>query len=236
MAHTKIIQSGTQVEIYQYERDAPQKVTRKKSRRANSRRRTRSVQRSRLTFFRLVRANVSAEARPALVTLTMREVCTLGQAWKCFTAFALRVRKKRKSNFAFIAVPEFQKRGAVHFHVLVWGLSDVEIARERDSRAVAQQWGHGYVDIRPTDGSEKLAGYLAKYMFKAMWDERLLGNKAFSGSRNLVRPVSLNSPVQVDEAQKQWGIGVDNPVLTEKEYPTKWMGKCVYKVYSIAPV
>jgi len=231
--YTKVVQSGTQIEIYEYERDPPQKAPRKKKRNAYRKRSSRNVFRARSTFFRLVRSNIGTNKRPALLTLTMREVCTLREAWRAFTLFAQRVRAKRKGVFSFVAVPEFQKRGAVHFHVLAWGLSDDEIISERHTRRIALLWGHGFVDIRPTDGSPKLAGYLSKYMFKAMWDERLLGNKSFSSSRNLVRSVSISAPSAVDVAKEQWGITGDTVPLTEKTYSTKWMGSCNYKTYSL---
>jgi len=243
--YTKIIQSGTQIEVWNYEKE-PIPITRRRKKRRYSygRRYTRNVHRARSSFFRLVRANVSPESRPALLTLTMREIVSIGEGWKAFTYFANRLRKARP-EIAFVAVPEFQKRGAVHFHCLIWGFYDEEIARERDTRRIAELWGHGFIDIRATDGSPKLATYIAKYMFKAMWDERLLGKKSFSASRNLVRSVSVKNQasVAIIEAQIQgtrFGLageileGVDKPLLPlqEREYMTKWLGKCDYKVYN----
>lgn len=231
--YTKVIQSGRLIEIFEYEKDPIPAIRRRKKRYANPRRRIRNVQSARASFFRLVRANIGTGQVPALLTLTMREILSLREGWRAFTLFAQRLRTRKKSSFSFVAVPEFQKRGAVHFHVLVWGLSHEEIARERNTRRIAELWGHGFVDIRATDGSPRLATYLAKYMFKAMYDVRLAGQKAYSGSRNLVRSVSVSNPAAVDIAKEQWGIGVDNPPLTECEYETKWLGRCNYQVFEI---
>jgi len=233
MAYTKIVQSGTLLEVFEYENE-PLTTPRsnKKLKYRNTKRYTRNVWRARKSFFRLVRANVSATKRPALLTLTMREVVSIKQGWRSFTSFAQRLRYQMPS-VAFIAVPEFQERGAVHFHVLVWGLTDEQIISERHTRRIALLWRHGFIDIRSTDGSPKLAGYLSKYMFKAMWDERLSGTKSYSGSRNLMRSVSLNTPFQVDTVKAEFDLeSVDNPPLQIREYQTKWLGKCIYKVYS----
>jgi len=242
--YEKIIKSGDVVEIWQYEKEPPEYRPRKKSRYKNPRRYRRNVSRARATFFRLVQANLGAGKIPAFLTLTMREIVSIRDGWKAFQAFGARVRRNYSGRLAYIAVPEFQKRGAVHFHCLVWGLTDEEIIRERTTRRIAELWGHGFIDLRSSDGSPKLAGYLAKYMFKAMWDERLSGAKSYSASRSLMRSVSLKSKTAVALVEAEINgdrintdgtisLGVDNPLLPEKEreYSTEWMGKCNYKVY-----
>jgi len=242
--YTKIIRSGTIVEVYTYEKDPPEYRPRKKSRFKNPRRYRRNVSRARATFFRLVLSNLGAGQTPAFLTLTMREIVSLRAGWKAFQAFGAKLRHHYPGRLAYIAVPEFQERGAVHFHCLVWGLTDEEIASERGSRRIAKLWGHGFIDARSSDGSPKLAGYLAKYMFKAMWDERLSGQKSYSASRSLMRSVSLKSKTAValvemeingDRINIDGSIskGVDNPLVPEKEkeYTTEWLGKCNYKVY-----
>jgi len=246
--YQKIIRSGSLVEIYTYEKDPPEYRPRKKSRYKNPRRRKRNVSRARATFFRLVQANLGSGQRPAFLTLTMREIVPLRDGYRAFTRFIERW-KYSQSGISYIAVPEFQERGAVHFHCLVWGLSDEEIFRERSQRRIAKLWSHGFIDIRTSDGSPKLAGYLAKYMFKAMWDERLTGAKSYSASRSLVRPVSVKSKTAVAYIQGEIdgdrinadgtiSQGVDNRLVPEKEkeYNTEWMGKCNYKVYRFGQV
>jgi len=242
--YTKVIQSGNLIEIYTYEKDPPEFRPRKKSRFKNTRRYRRNVERARVSFFRLVRANLGPTRVPAFITLTMRDVVSLGEGWKAFTRFAARLKYRTKGRVSLIAVPEFQKRGAVHFHCLAWGLTHEEIIGERTTRTFAQLWGHGFIDIRPSDGSPKLAGYLAKYMSKALYDERLSGKKSYSASRSLMRSVPLKSKTAVAIIEREIAgdrlqpdgsflVGVDIPLLPEKEkrYTTRWMGECNYKVY-----
>jgi len=247
--YEKIIKSGDIVEIYTYEKDPPQYRPRRKSRFKNPRRYRRNVSRARATFFRLVQANLGGAQRPAFLTLTMREVVSLREGWRAFTRFADKSKRSSKGAVRFIAVPEFQERGAVHFHCLVWGLTDAEILTERSTRKMASLWGHGFIDLRVSDGSPKLAGYLAKYMFKAMHDTRLSGAKSYSASRSLLRPVSLRSKSATELVMHEIvgnriningtiSQGVDSPAVLEKEkeYTTEWMGKCNYKVYRFSAI
>jgi len=246
--YIKFIQSGSMLERYEYEKEP---VINAKRKRVIARwepfgvRRTSSAKRAQSSFFRLVRANISPTRPPALLTLTMREIITLKEAWRAYQLFAQRWRRS-VSGVSYIAVSEFQRRGAVHFHVLVWGLNDDEIAGERNTRRIAKLWGHGFVDIRSSDGSPRLATYLAKYLFKAVHDPRNVGQKLYSASRNVVRSVSVKSKEAVNffereisgqrEAVTQEELGgVDNSLecLKEVVYTTKWLGKCVYKVYNL---
>jgi len=244
--YTKIVKSGTLVEIFSYAKAPEPYQRRRKSRTRNPRRYRRNVSRSRATFFRLVRSNLGAGARPAFVTLTMREVVSVKAGWRAYTLFSQRLKNSFKGRAALVGVLEFQERGAIHFHCLVWGLTDEEIAQERSTRRIAKLWGHGFVDVRQSDGSPKLAGYLAKYMFKAMYDERLSGQKSYSASRSLVRSVPLTGKEAVAlvvfeieggriNTDGTLSIGVDNPLVPEieREYDTQWLGKCNYKAYNL---
>lgn len=236
MAYTKVIQSGNLVEEWVYEREpSPKSHIQLKPRRKRilQERRPDHIIKCRKDFTRLVRANLNPQWPPALMTLTMRDIVDISDAYKLYTAFGRKLKKHYGDEIAWIAVPEFQKRGAVHFHVLLFNFHDSHIKSERRTRRMAGYWGHGFVDLVKTDGSEKLSGYLAKYMSKAMSDHRLVGKRAYSASRNVLRPVSLNTPFQIKFAKQIWGLAVDNSPLQEREYSTMFLGKCVYKSYLI---
>ncbi len=248
MGYTKIIQSGDLIEKYEYEKPPPERVPRKvkpgriapwsdqltEERRADCihKRRISSINRCRQSFFRLVRANLHAGA-PILLTLTMLDIVDLRTAYACYHEFGQRLRRIIGKNTSWIAVPEFQKRDAVHFHVLIWNLPHEYIETEPDTRRIQNLWRAGYVDLVQTDGSPKLATYLAKYMSKAMQDPRLLGQKAYSASRNILRPVSFNTQTSVNTACEVWGITDETKPEYDREFDTKWMGKCRYTSYSI---
>lgn len=267
--YKKIIQNGDTIEVYEYEKDPPEYRQRKKSRYKNTRRRAKNVSRAHASLFRLVQANMGPNKIPAFLTLTMRDIVSLRAGWGAFQKFTHKLRRVAPGPISYIAVPEFQKRGAVHFHCLVWGceffnpceisnifyvdktgkkhrkhICDVAYNCERKSRRIAELWGAGFADLFKSDGDERLAGYLAKYLSKAMHDIRYTGEKSYSASRSLLRSVHLKTQEAIyyveaeiagSRIQADGSIieGVDKPLAPKKErtYSTKWMGLCNYKVY-----
>jgi len=236
MAYVKVVQSGTLLEIYEYERELPRrkiKIQKRKTERTRvsiSRRRD-NVARLKKNFVRLIRANLDGNGNPILFTFTMVEVVRIFTGYECFTRFVERLRWKYGKDFRYIAVPEFQKRGAVHFHVLAWGLPEKIVQNERIDRTIQRLWGYGFVDCVSTDGSPRLATYLGKYMQKAVFDDRLLSQKAYVCSRNVLRPLSYPYAQAVANADLIWGV--DTLVAFKKSFDTIWLGRCDYTSYEL---
>jgi len=230
----KVVQSGNIIETYAYEK-TPVVITRRKKRRTYTNdlstlsiRRKDNIWRYKKSFLRLVWANLRANDRPALFTFTMLEVVSLEEARHCWRGFVERLRGLQGSLWRFIVVPEFQKRGAVHFHALIWGLPHDLIENERSERTIQNLWGYGYVDCLFTDGSPLLAGYLAKYMSKGLQDVRLLRKKAYSASRNVLRPVFVSSSEAYSFIEEEVR-GVDNSQIYQNSFDTMYLGRCHYK-------
>lgn len=236
MAYTKVIQSGDLVEQWEYEREPnPERLVRRKPRIKRSfsmERRLDNIIKTKSSFRRLVRANLVLNAPPALLTLTMMDIVPINEAYKEFTRFMHEIRRLHK-HVQWIAVPEFQKRGAVHFHALMFQLPHEIVKNERRTRYLAHHWGQGFVDIKRTDGSAKLSGYLAKYMSKAMHDKRLLSKRGYTSSRGVRRPVTLSTSFQRITAMAAWGLGVDKLPVQQREYATIHLGRCVYKQFIV---
>jgi len=191
-----------------------------------------SLRRARRNFIRIARTNLTRESKPAFLTLTFATNADIVYASPRFNTFTKRLAY-HYSGIRYIAVPEFQKRGAIHYHLLVWGLPLKEIYTERQTRKIASLWGHGYVDVLPTDGSTKLASYMAKYLFKAVQDIRLAGRRAYTLSRNVLRPDFNFPPLSIDFISEIWGKDVNIEVLTDRKYPTDWLGWCRYRLLKI---
>jgi len=261
MPYTKIIQSGDLVEEWVYER-VPAVETRdtKKPRRKSlfpTERRADSILRCKDAFKRLVRANLSRQGGyPALMTVNMREIVDISVGYAFYTQFSKNLRRRFGDHVSLLSVPEFQQRGALHFHTLIWGLPPSLPCRfsksfywdkvgkkhrrhvcpkkrncERKLRTLSRFWPHGFLDIVETDGSPRLSTYLSKYMSKAMHDERLVGKRAYTSSGELLRPVSLNRPAHIELAKDQWGMVGDNLLHARREYDTLFLGRCVKSDY-----
>lgn len=243
MGYKKIISYGRVVEYYEYEKNINEYalVKAQGTRRARvamslnsssdkihetKKKRRDSVARCSLSFRRLVSANLGESPYPLLATFTHKDnVTDTDVAHANFNAFARSARRLWGVGFRYIAVPETQKRGSIHFHALLWGIPQQQevLGEERFTRLVAKLWGQGYVDLKQTDGNEKLSTYLSKYMAKAFLDNSLFYRKAYITSRNINRPVSIygfsNVGPIVDDR-----IG-DNYTCEENIFQTQWLGK-----------
>lgn len=253
MGYNKFIRSGNTLELYQYDRDI--QISRNTQRTHKGRnglpsvvddrsdtlrreeyegKRKDNASRASMAFRRLILSNLGGSDVPLLVTCTYAEnQCDIRQGYKDFCSFIQALRYKFGKVFRYIAVPEFQKRGAVHFHALFWGLPKTVIETERHTRLVAGLWGHGFVYLKETDGNEKLSSYLAKYMAKSFIDYRLKNQKAYTCSRNLLRPqiVGGMNNFTLDAIVQE--LGVTGEAKIDKTYDTHWLGKAHYRVFTI---
>jgi len=106
-----------------------------------------------------------------LLTLTYRENQTdIKQGWKDLQAFNRKMKWRFKDRWQYVAVPEYQKRGAVHWHLAISGYFPVKTVR-RFWREIV---GEGNIDITsPKERIQKnswnpkrIANYLSKYIQK----------------------------------------------------------------------
>lgn len=252
MAFSKYIVYGNCLELYTYEKDFYEGLRRSKRNseadlmfedngnvgefemgKAKQGRREDNAQRVRMAFRRLVISNLTPRENPLLITFTYEQNQTdLRQGYRDFTSFIQSLRYRYRDQFSYISVPEFQKRGAVHFHALFWGLPPQLFLEERQTRFLAKLWSLGFLYIKQTDGNQKIAGYLSKYMAKAFTDPRLKSQKSYVASRNIKRPIigsgNFNFGCVLDEF-----LGVDNYPIVSRDYMTEYLGKCNYQLFNI---
>jgi len=193
MPSYRVIVSGHVVEIYKYQgsilkkdddtflsdkggRDKDGKEERKAEYNATVN------QRARNKIRRLINANFTEES--LFVTLTykknMQDIQASNENLKKF----VQKMKRRQKDFIYVAVIEFQKRGAIHYHMLCnyrvqWNNLEELQAHERD---LGDIWGHGFVDIGYKK-NDNAGAYLIKYMTKDNDDERLKGKQRYFFSR-----------------------------------------------------
>ncbi len=150
-----------------------------------------NIMRSKLQCQRLAKCN--SNIWETFITLTFAENLTdIKIANKEFNKFISKIKRVYK-NFAYICVPEFQKRGAIHYHLL----TNVNINNEKliykqlDNKKFLhiKFWNNGFDKIENIQGDiKKIIGYISKYMTKDI-DKRLFRKHRYMYSRNLNKPI-----------------------------------------------
>lgn len=122
------------------------------------------------------------------LTLTFAENITdIETANYEFTLFIRRlsweILHAKDSFLKYVTVIEFQKRGAIHYHVIFFNLPFVE------KEKIGCLWKRGYIKISVIDNINDIGYYVTKYMAKDFDDPRLKGHKCYFVSRGLKKPV-----------------------------------------------
>lgn len=149
-------------------------------------------------------ASENADQWKSFVTLTFAEnVTDINKANKLFNNY-ITIIKRYYPDFMYLGVPEFQKRGAVHYHFLSNLRCGIEYPEREVIRTYNKEkdryfdikyhdlpyWSHGYstaFDLSCTDQNFNVALYMCKYLFKDI-DNRLFGRKKILKSNNLRKP------------------------------------------------
>lgn len=152
---------------------------------------TRNIIRSKLQCQRLAKAN--AEEWETFITLTFAEnEQNVESANRKFRYFIDKIRRVKK-NFKYLCIPEFQKRGAIHYHLLtnISTNDDKLIYSQSDNPKYKhiKYWNLGFDSIEVIKGDiKKIVGYISKYMTKEI-DNRLFGHRRYFYSNNLDKPL-----------------------------------------------
>ena len=150
----------------------------------------RNIMRSKLECQRIAKANI--DDWKTFITLTFEEnIQDVKVANKRFKYFIDKVRRV-KPNLKYLCITEFQKRGAIHYHML----SNISI---KDKTLIYSQednpkykhikfWNEGFDSIEVMKGDvKKIIGYISKYMTKDI-DNRLFSHRRYFYSQNLQQP------------------------------------------------
>jgi len=151
--------------------------------------------------------------------------------------------RKGKQSIPYVAVIEFQTRGAIHYHFLIFNFYEIpefefmprvrawhatreelEIIREKE-KYLASIWRHGFVDIDYVQSEiNNVGAYLIKYMVEDIQDSRLQGKKSYFHSRDLKKPVILYSKAKIESIAETWTL------VKSSSYVTKANGTCWHHV------
>lgn len=192
--------------------------------------RSKSNIKARNSLRRLVLNNFSN--RSTFLTLTFQENLTdLPKANKVFKRFVKYMNEDLSkvwgNGFKYVAVVEFQKRGAIHYHLICdlpkyYRYSKV---RDRWRQAITALGvsGTGSTKQHRIDKVDNVGAYVVKYMTKADADERLIGKKLYQTSRGLTKPIekaySIDSPEALQALLSTFGVTES----TKKVYHSSYM-------------
>ncbi len=169
----------------------------------------RSIIRSKLECQRLAKSNI--KDWETFITLTFAEnVTDVSFANKKFRYFIDKVRRVKK-DFKYLCIPEFQKRGAVHYHMLcninIYNDSLLYVQEDNKKFKHIKYWNDGFSSIEVMTGDpKKVVGYISKYMTKDI-DNRLFGKHRYFYSQNLITPkesyINLDNSIDSDFYNKK---------------------------------
>lgn len=230
----KVVVSGKQVEVYKYKKNVwrnykidkenklekePKQLNIFEQQKLKKQRMQFSINRTKTEIRRLVNSNLQLNK---FLTLTFADNITdLKIANRIFNKFVMRMMYKYP-DFQYLAVPEFQKRGAVHYHLLC-NLSYIK------NIELQKAWGQGFVKINRIDNVNNVGAYISKYLGKEM-DERVFGKKKFFRSQD------LNTPIEIIGWQSKIFIEKYlNPLapVFEKTFISDWTGEIEYKACTL---
>lgn len=194
--------------------------------------RLKTMRRARSHLMRLINANVrrwyddnGRPYEPVFLTLTFaRNVQDIDEGNKAFKNFRRRLEYEINGKLKYVCVVEFQERGAVHYHLVVFNLPYIPAER------LARIWRHGYIKINVIKDVDNVGAYMAKYMGKDVTDERLIGEKCYFSSRGLHKP---KEKALTKEEIDQLAAGLSGKEVYKVEYQNEYTGKTVYTQYNL---
>ena len=167
------------------------------------------------------------------LTLTFAENKTdIEECNNLFKKFIMRLKYTYNlKDLKYLAVIEFQERGAVHYHVLL-NIPYIPHAE------LQELWGNGFVFINAITHVDNLGAYVLKYMTKDNNDTRLMGKKAYLTSRNLKHEETivnhdLNEFYTLEnKIIQKFNLNEIKPIYVSN-YDTEILGQCEYKQYNL---
>lgn len=245
----KIVQSGDIVEIYEYEHGYLKGYTvpdnqskgRLKGEISEDYKENRGkvLSRAKRNLRRTINANVGQygkEFTAKFLTLTFGENITdIDRANYEFTKFIQRLNyylfRTKKANLKYTTVIEFQKRGAIHYHTIIYNMPYVK------ANDIANVWENGFIRINKIDDVDNVGAYVGEYLGQAdkgqghdPEDDRLQGRKSYFSSRGLFKPIEITDKKIVEQV----ATALPSQNMTySADFENEHLGKISYKQYNI---
>jgi len=174
----------------------------------------------------LLRLNINQNS--CMLTLTYKEnMQDYNQAHKDLVKFIKRLNYKvygtKKNNIKYLAVKELQKRGAIHYHMVIFS-KEVTDLKTKDIKKI---WTLGKQVIKKDiefdiDAPDRISNYLAKYLVNMKKGQLIeSGKKLYDCSKNLIRVQER----ELDLDSKGMDLIIENSAVCVDGFGMK---KCLY--------
>lgn len=231
--------SGSIVEYYNYEKGYPIGIEAsnvngrggigERTDEEKEENRSKVMSRAQRDLRRIVNSNFGQygeEFTAKFVTLTFREDITdLESANAEFKKFIMRLNyfmfKSKKANIKYSGVPQFTKKGRVHYHVIFYNLPYVKWYK------LEEIWGQGFVRINKIDNCDNVGAYVSKYMTKD--NEDIKGKKSYFNSRGLFGSTEIIEKNEVDKLRPL--LPLEN-VTYSATFDNEYLGTITYNQYN----
>lgn len=134
--------------------------------------------------------------KSTFLTLTFKDnVQDIEIANREFTLFIKKLKRYLKQDVKYIATWELQKRGAIHYHLVLFSVPYIQ------NDKLSEMWGNGYIKInkiKETVKNEAIGVYITKYFTKDI-DKKAKQKKAYFCSRNLNKPREIKKMLDYDK-------------------------------------
>lgn len=181
-----------------------------------------NIARTRTNIGRLVNSNQDFDK---FVTLTFREnMQDIKIANRHFNKFIMRI-SYRYPDLKYLAIIEFQKRGAVHYHFLC-NLPHIK------NSILSDIWGHGFVKINKIKNVSNLGAYVCKYLSKDGNNKKMFRKKKYFCSKNLEQPSKFFESKIIQELKNLYSLSSAKPTF-QSTFSNDYLKEVIYKQFSI---
>ena len=249
--YKKIVCAGDVIEVYEYDKGYLKGYELTESEKRNNGRlkgeksnnyeehRKQVLQRAKKNLRRLINANVGQYGKEFIakfLTLTFKDnIKDIKQANYEFTKFIKRLNYHcfgtKKANLKYTCVIEFQERGAIHYHVIIYNIPYIKASE------ISNIWGNGFIKINKIDDVDNVGAYVSEYLGQAykgqgknIEDDRLQGKKSYFSSRGLFKPVEITDRKKVEQVAA--ALPLEN-LTYAAEFENEHLGNIIYKQYNL---
>ena len=142
---------------------------------------------------RLLASNYFVDDTAAkFITLTFKDKIDLKECKKCLNKYHKKLNYHYGYTAKYIAVPELQKRGTIHFHIIYFGLPYIKQAE------LKKLWTYGTTYIKAIEYGESSFNNLAEYILKSKSISR---NRYFTSRNNLKQPIEVRNDYVYNKIQ-----------------------------------